>query len=198
MVSRIINMVKTVEETIRAADRCSGVARSLILVAWRPPAADTLKLNTDASLEGGSGRAFGGGLFRDATGTWRYGFVVNIGLCSILSAELWCLLHGLRLAKALGFRKLEVESDSFIGISMIKGNFEVSINCRAIVQCVHNLAQDFDSVVVNHLHREGNFAADFLSHYAYSFSRGVHTLETPPIGLSIWLLHDRLRISYVR
>ena len=96
----------------------------------------------------------------------------------------WCLLHGLCLAKALSFRSLEVEIDSFIG---------VSINCRSIVQGVRDLLLDFDLVVVN-LHREENFATAFLSHGTYNFHRGVHTLESPLIGLGISMLHDRLSI----
>ncbi|XP_042051016.1 uncharacterized protein LOC121796250 [Salvia splendens] len=141
MVVRIINNVKMVEET--RTDQCSGVIRSPILVGWHPPATDTLKLNTEASLEGGSGRAYGGGLFRDATG--------SRSACSMVYI----------LAKALGFQNLKVESDSFIGISMIKGYFEVSINCRSIVPGVRDLLPDFDSSVVNHLHREREFCCGF-------------------------------------
>lgn len=49
---------------------------------------DTIKLNTDASLEESSNHAFGGGLFRDVLGNCRAGFVANNGSCSILAAEI--------------------------------------------------------------------------------------------------------------
>ena len=63
---------------------------------------------------------------------------------------------------------------------------------------MRDLLPDFYAVVVNHSHGEENFAADFLSHHAYSFPKGVHSLESPPIRLGIWMLHDKLGISYAR
>ena len=196
--THIVSIAKVVEEAKMTSDTASGVARLSTFVSWRPPLPDILKLNTGASLEGGSGHAFGGGLIRDTTGSWRCGFVANIGVCSILTAEIWCLLHGLQLAKNMGIRKLEVESDSFTGVSMIVGNFEVTINCRSIVRKVQSLLHEFDLVVLRHVHREGNFAADFLSHYAFNFYKGVHVLESPSLGFSIWLMYDRLGVCYVR
>lgn len=59
---------------------------------------------------------------------------------------------------------------------------KIFTNCRSLVQKVCDILQDFYSVVVLHVHREGNFATDFLSHFAYSFSRGLHVLDTPPLG----------------
>ena len=83
-----------------------------------------------------------------------------------------------------------------VGVAIILENFDISVNCRSIVHKVRNLLQNFESVMVRHVHIEGNFAADFLSNYAYNFSRGVHVLENPPVSiLSSWLLHDRLCVS---
>ena len=141
---------------------------------------------------------FGEGLIRDELGAWRARFVANVGVCSILTAEIWCLFHGVQLAKKLGIRKLVVESDSVVGVAMIMGHFEVTVNCQNIVQRLRGLLQDFESVVVQHVHRDGNFAADFLSHYAYSAHKGVYVLDGPPPGMNVWLLHDRLGVSYLR
>ena len=60
------------------------------------------------------------------------------------------------------------------------------------------MLKGFDYVVIRHVHIEGNFAADFLWHFAYSFPSGVHVLEAPPRGLSSWLLHDKINVSYFR
>ena len=93
---------------------------------------------------------------------------------------------------------LEVESDNLVVVAMITRKFEVNVSCRAIVGKIGSLLLEFDSASVRHVHREGNFAADFLSHHAYNFGRVVHVLEQPPTGLAIWLLHDSLGISYDR
>ena len=77
-------------------------------------------------------------------------------------AKIWCIFYGLELAKARGFRKLEIESDNFVGVSMIMGVFEISTICRSLVQKVRDILQDFDLVVLRHVHREDNFATDFF------------------------------------
>ena len=130
-----------------------------------------LKLNTDASLESESGQSFDGGVIRDDTGQCIHGFVVNIRVCSILLAEIWCIFHWLQLAKTLGIRGLEVNGDKFVAFATMLEKFEVSVNCKVIVGRICKLISKFDSTVVRHVHREGNFATDFLSHHAYSFTR---------------------------
>lgn len=44
-------------------------------VRWIPPIKGWLKLNCDGALNSLSGKACGGGLFRDHDGRWRMGFV---------------------------------------------------------------------------------------------------------------------------
>lgn len=90
-------------ESARTMDNLdAAVAKLPVMISWKPPNLDFLKLNTDASLKGGAGLAFGGGLIRDELGAWRAGFVANVGICSILTAVIWCLFHGVQLAKKIG------------------------------------------------------------------------------------------------
>ena len=73
---------------------------------------------------------------------------------------------------------------------MIVGNFKMIINWRSIVRKVQSLLYEFDSAVLRNVQGEGNFIVDFLSHYAYNFHKCVCVLESPLLGLSIWLIHD--------
>ncbi|KAL1536303.1 hypothetical protein AAHA92_28978 [Salvia divinorum] len=198
VLSQTIIMAKSVEDARMTTIVGERVPRQPVSVFWKPPLSTMLKLNmnTDASLERGTCHAYGGGLFRDASGQWRQGFVTNIRVCSILLAEIWCIFHGLETAKALRIRLLEVESDNLVAVAMIIGKFEVNISCHAIVEKIRSLLLEFDSTLVRHVHREGNSDTDLLSHHAYNFERGVHVLEQPPTDLAIWLLYDRLGISY--
>lgn len=54
-----------------------------------------------------------GGLIRDDCGKWVRGYARKVGFCSVLEAELWGIVEGLRLAWNLGFRRVEVESRVF-------------------------------------------------------------------------------------
>jgi ribonuclease HI len=39
-------------------------------------------------------------------GRWIVGFALNIGICTSVSAELWAITNGLKLAWSKGFEKL--------------------------------------------------------------------------------------------
>lgn len=53
---------------------------------------------------------------RDLNGRWIMGFMVNIGICTAVGAEVWAVLHGLQMAWRAGARRLIVELDSLLVI----------------------------------------------------------------------------------
>ena len=63
-------------------------------IGWQAPSESFFKLNTDGSRLK-NGLASAGELVRDCSGKWQFGFGMNIGLCSVTSAELWGLFQGL-------------------------------------------------------------------------------------------------------
>ena len=81
------------------------------MIRWKALIWPCVSLNTDGAMKG-SGYAGAGGLIRDSNGNWLMGFTVNLGMCSVLSVELWGLLHGLRVAWDYGFRHLQVGVDN--------------------------------------------------------------------------------------
>lgn len=133
-------------------------------------------------------------LIREGTRLWRCGFVFTIRVCSILTTKIRCLYHGLQFAKSLGIHKLEVESDSFVGVAMILGHIETSINCREEGTWV-SYSRISILWLCNMCIEKGTLLLIFLSHYAYSYHRGVHELEVPLSGLYNRILHDRLSVA---
>jgi len=65
-----------------------AITRVERLIAWEPPPADWVKLNTDGASRGNPGLAAAGGVLRDREGRWIQGFALNIGVCSAPLAEL--------------------------------------------------------------------------------------------------------------
>lgn len=47
-----------------------------------------------------------GGVFRDDNGVWLGGFSKFVGYCSVVVAELWGILEGLKMAIDKGFKKV--------------------------------------------------------------------------------------------
>ena len=73
------------------------------LVGWNPPLFGSIKVNVDSSSLGNLSSAGCGGLARDSSGAWLRGFYCSIGVASNLYAELLAILHGLKLARRLGY-----------------------------------------------------------------------------------------------
>ena len=71
----------------------------------------TLKTDGCVRLKRRHGGGGGGGLLRGSSGEWVVGFSINLGVCSIEEAELWAIVHGLRVAWRIGIRALIEETD---------------------------------------------------------------------------------------
>ncbi|KAH9770764.1 putative ribonuclease H protein [Citrus sinensis] len=74
-------------------------------IRWAPLPWPFLCLNTDGARKG-NGEASAGGLLRDCHGNFIHGFSANLGVCSVAKAELWGVLHGLRMAWDLGYIRI--------------------------------------------------------------------------------------------
>ncbi|KAJ8750300.1 hypothetical protein K2173_014215 [Erythroxylum novogranatense] len=107
---------------------------------------------------------------------WCGGYVANIGLCPILMAEIWGVLYGLRQAKALGFSNLIVECDNKVAVDMIVENCVVNSCCASLIKLIRSAVREFATLSFAHIHREANFAADFLSHLTHDHAPGFHSL----------------------
>ncbi|KAK8480602.1 hypothetical protein V6N11_013715 [Hibiscus sabdariffa] len=76
------------------------------------------------------------GVFRDESGGWLLGFSRYVGRSSVLVIELWAICDGLRHTWEVGFRGIELETDTrrwFVGSEMV-----LRINLLAWVGNVHS------------------------------------------------------------
>lgn len=70
-------------------------AKEEVMVSWKRPAMDFVKLNTDGSCLGNPGPIGAGGLIRDGSGKWLRGFVATLGHGTSMHAEIWAVAIGL-------------------------------------------------------------------------------------------------------
>lgn len=61
-----------------------------------------------------------GGILRSDSGNFVFDFTVNLGPCSVMEAELWAILNGLKLAKDKGFDKIQLETNSLAAMRIIQ------------------------------------------------------------------------------
>lgn len=94
--------------------RASGVGRMRrqVFIQWKAPLPNCLVLNTDGASKGTPGRAGGGGIIRDCSGTFQRAFSANFGICTAFRAELKAVSLGMDMAKEMGINKLEIQMDN--------------------------------------------------------------------------------------
>ncbi|GAU35481.1 hypothetical protein TSUD_384360 [Trifolium subterraneum] len=110
-----------------------------------------------------------GGVVRDSSGEWLKGYARGLGDCNIIMTELWGILEGLRLAWRLGFRHVELRSDS-LGVVKTLGNEECVITEGwSVLKHIRRLMKLEWEVLVCHTYREANRCADALAHLGLSW-----------------------------
>ena len=108
----------------------------------------------------------GGGILRDSNSKWIGGFLINIGMCDAIGAELWAVLQGMTLAWDRGYRFVTVEVDSSIVVLWLNGKSECkSMHANLVFACLEVLKRDW-LVTVTHVFRETNQVADRLANIA--------------------------------
>ena len=65
-----------------------GTSKVVNYFGWKPPPNNAFKLNTDCGCRSLNAAA-DGGLLRNANGDWVAGVCANIGISSVINAELW-------------------------------------------------------------------------------------------------------------
>lgn len=91
-------------------------------IGWTPPPIGSWKLNCDGSVRRNGREAGCGGILRDSSGNFVFGFTSKLQSCSVVEAELWGIFHGTSIACSRGFNNLIVETDSFEAAQLLLNN----------------------------------------------------------------------------
>ncbi|KAF7808072.1 RnaseH [Senna tora] len=182
-------MLKVLEINVHAIRDCPKIAA--IWRAFLNPSDRALFFNLSTMDWIGSSRKAGcGGIIRDNYGNWIKGFVSNLGYASVLSAEIWGIYHGLVTAWNLGFRKVELESDSSQAIKIIQMLREAGSNLRPLqhrISCL--LASDWE-VKATHIPRNANGCADTIAKHSLASSIGFNMLDNHPSVVVSVMMRD--------
>ena len=140
-------------------------------IRWQPPNPFWIKLNFDGSLQNTS--TVGGFILRDWRGASLMTGASNYGASSILVAEGRTLRDGVHAAIMVGYSRLQIEGDNLIVIEALQGKAAIPWRINYIIEDVRNLLIQVDQVVIKHIYREANMAADWLSKYGHSISNAM-------------------------
>jgi len=168
-------------------------------IHWDGPEPGWHVLNTDGASQGTVGRAGAGGVVRGERGEWIIGFSEPLGRCPALQAELRAVLRGLRIAKEMGTRKLWVQVDSRVVVTLLTTmGFRRSEYHGLIHQCRTLLAWECWETRITHCFREANQVADRLANIGVQGSPGVTMYSRPPREVHEALFSDRMGALWPR
>ncbi|KAK8609722.1 hypothetical protein V6N13_093137 [Hibiscus sabdariffa] len=182
-----------VERTLQAYSAVRGSVRSVRTASattqWTPPEEGWLKLNTDGAKRNQDGSLMCGGVLRDHTGSWHFGFSKYIGFCEVFEAELWGVWCGLQLAWEKGCRRIILEVDSLDVVKALKEDRRQGHVCTLLLH-IRLLIQRNLAVQVVHVLRSANSVADRLAKLATPGSNCVTYFANPPPSIEPILQGD--------
>lgn len=131
------------------------------------PAGNVVRIFSDGAARGNPGPAGAGAVLVDAAGNVLARLGRYLGRQTNNVAEYEGLLLGLKHARELGYRAIEVRADSQLLIRQLKGEYAVR---HAGLKPLHaealRLLRGFDKVDLAHVPREDNALADEMSNRA--------------------------------
>ncbi|GKU92594.1 hypothetical protein SLEP1_g6302 [Rubroshorea leprosula] len=171
-----------------------------ILIGWTPPhpPSGVIKLNTDGSAITNPGAAGAGGVFRDELGNWLLSFYCSIGFTTSLSAELWALRNGLRLAVDRGYSNLIVEIDSRITKILLDSANSNFHSLGVLIDDCRAMMSQIPALQINHIYREANALADGLAKKGAKSDSSFVALEQSPSELCNLLFSDCIGTMFPR
>ncbi|XP_021826059.1 uncharacterized protein LOC110766949 [Prunus avium] len=163
---------------------------ALTQLSWNSPNPGSCKINSDGSRNNTTGHIGAAGVLRDTNGGWLKGYSVNLGIGSVLEAELWGIFWGLSLAWDSGFRTVEVESDSKVAVTLINTLTSSTHPFFSIINCCKlKMGADWNCSV-RHIFREQNCVADALAAKSFDFNPGLHIFDEAPAYITDFLAAD--------
>ncbi|KAL5806755.1 hypothetical protein ACOSQ4_029488 [Xanthoceras sorbifolium] len=156
----------------------ADIKNSISLLSWTPSSIGWLKVNVDGSAANGIISA--GGVIRDHEKNWMRGFSMNIGGGSILEAELWGILEGLKMVSTFSLINFVLLSDSADAIGLVNGEVNASHQLLHIIQECKKLLDSRPLYTAAHCFRKENGLANGLAKLGHMLDRGTTTFEEPP------------------
>jgi ribonuclease HI len=124
-------------------------------------------LYCDGASRGNPGQAGAGAILIDAGGEIRGQYSEYLGQTTNNVAEYQALILGLRMARELGVKKIQVFADSELLVRQLKGQYRVkAAHLLPLYGVVQKARQEFVAFEIAHVPRELNSQADRLANRA--------------------------------
>ncbi|CAI0410259.1 unnamed protein product [Linum tenue] len=168
------------------------------LVSWKAPDVGWIKVNVDGSRYEANCSTAIGGVLRDCCGNWIAGFANSFGFTTIVTAEVRAIRDGLSLAQLLGYKKVEVESDSQVAVQLICQLDTENHPLDNLLRECRQLLKNNGEYTINHIFREANVVADAMAKKGHAMFGGEELFSSPPTDIVHLVEGDIAGIQYAR
>ncbi|KAJ1382799.1 Ribonuclease H domain [Sesbania bispinosa] len=159
--------------------RCVPSSRSPVFIISQghlpqrldPPPKGWYKVNCDGSVHPDISQVTCGGIIRDEKGVPLGAFISKLNWCSITLAELWAIIHGLRIAAQKKLEFIILESDSATALSLVRRDLARWHPAAPLVEEIHVCAKQFKEVRWKHVFGEANQVVDRLAKMGHEVSQ---------------------------
>ncbi|RYR42374.1 hypothetical protein Ahy_A08g038843 [Arachis hypogaea] len=170
------------------------VQKGMREVCWRPPPADWIKVNVDASLKKNTGKGAIAVVYRNNKGKILLGFTGLIQANSVTVAEALAIRQALIIANNLFMKKVLIESDNLKIIQAIKSKSPIG-EAWAIIQDIQLLLKQLPGRGIIWTPREGNLLAHKVAREAELGNLHSNWSMQPPLEI-LHIMHNETRIPW--
>ncbi|CAJ2632471.1 unnamed protein product [Trifolium pratense] len=148
-------------------------------VCWLPPLVNWLKCNVDGASNGNPGNASCGGIFRNHSAEFVFGFAEPLGITTSYFAELCGAMRAFEIASQNNWHNIWIETDSTLVVSAFQNpDKPIFWSLRNRWKNVLHLAKSMN-FIVTHIFREGNQVADLLANHGLTLISIAYWQEAP-------------------
>ncbi|GLJ49320.1 hypothetical protein SUGI_1042530 [Cryptomeria japonica] len=130
---------------------------------WAPPPQGWFKLNFDGASRGNPGIVGIGCIIHSREREEVVAITKPIGSTTNNVVEATAVVEGMLLCHEIGIQNLEIEGDSTIIINSLRSGNSCNWKINNLIKRAKDLLPYFNSVIINHIYREGNRRADELA-----------------------------------
>ncbi|XP_012461673.1 uncharacterized protein LOC105781703 [Gossypium raimondii] len=127
-----------------------------------------------------------GGVLRDSTRGWLFGFVMKVGESNIFQIKARAIYEGPTLDWKKGFSKVVIKSDNALKIDIIGNGYAIANNIFEL-RLIHDLCNQVWLLNFRHDLRELNRLADCMAKVVPSVRKKLLAFEAHMIMLDIFL-----------
>ncbi|CAN1154631.1 Putative ribonuclease H protein At1g65750 [Linum perenne] len=111
-----------------------------------------------------------------------------------MRAELRGISDGMHLAWEKGVRKLMIQTDLRAAVAIMTNESDRAHRHATLVEQFCSLKNREWDVLIHHVYREANFAADYLANIGHDLDLGTHVFLYPDTKLLYWLRYDLMGV----